>query len=258
MCATCGCCDEAGTRIGTPDHAHDHDHGHDHDDHGRRSRTVLLEQDVLAKNDLLARRNRAWLCERQVLAVNLMSAPGAGKTTLLERTVRDLGGESPVCVIEGDQETLLDALIPVAETCARGRGQRHDLDARVEGAHVVLEGLQREINVGQQVDLVHRVNICGYFRGLSWPSVTESSTTRCCSPRSNRAGQTRLPTFSTNSNEPASGSSVPSARCSMAASRWHPAPVLICTTGAPAALIRSWLSHHRDRIDTRHSSGGTR
>jgi hydrogenase nickel incorporation protein HypB len=44
-----------------------------------------------------------------VLAVNLMSSPGSGKTTLLERTIRDVGGELGVAVIEGDQETPLDA-----------------------------------------------------------------------------------------------------------------------------------------------------
>jgi len=33
----------------------------------------------------------------------------AGKTTLLERTIRELTGRQPVTVIEGDQETLLDA-----------------------------------------------------------------------------------------------------------------------------------------------------
>jgi hydrogenase nickel incorporation protein HypB len=41
-----------------------------------------------------------------------MSSPGSGKTTLLERTVRELSsGEParPVYVVEGDQETLLDA-----------------------------------------------------------------------------------------------------------------------------------------------------
>ncbi len=38
-----------------------------------------------------------------------MSSPGSGKTTLLERTIRDLGAELPCAVLEGDQETLLDA-----------------------------------------------------------------------------------------------------------------------------------------------------
>ena len=70
---------------------------------------MSLEQKVLAKNDQLAEHNRAWLAERDILAFNLMSSPGAGKTTLLERTIRDLGARHPVAVIEGDQETLLDA-----------------------------------------------------------------------------------------------------------------------------------------------------
>ncbi len=44
-----------------------------------------------------------------MVAVNLMSSPGSGKTTLLERTVRDLGAQLPIGVLEGDQETRLDA-----------------------------------------------------------------------------------------------------------------------------------------------------
>ncbi|CAM3780845.1 hydrogenase nickel incorporation protein HypB [Nocardiopsis rhodophaea] len=76
---------------------------------GGPSRTVLLEQQVLAKNDRIADDNRAWLRERRVLAVNLMSSPGAGKTTLLERTIRELGERVPASVVEGDQESLIDA-----------------------------------------------------------------------------------------------------------------------------------------------------
>src|SRR6185312_12712959 len=34
---------------------------------------------------------------------------GAGKTTLLERTTRDLSERIPISVVEGDQETALDA-----------------------------------------------------------------------------------------------------------------------------------------------------
>jgi hydrogenase nickel incorporation protein HypB len=68
-----------------------------------------LEQELLAKNRLLAERNRGWLAGRDILALNLISSPGAGKTTLLERTIRDLGGELPISVIEGDQATLHDA-----------------------------------------------------------------------------------------------------------------------------------------------------
>ncbi|MGD9528331.1 MAG: hydrogenase nickel incorporation protein HypB, partial [Pseudonocardia sp.] len=68
-----------------------------------------LEAHVLAANDALAAVNRRRFAETGILAVNLMSSPGSGKTTLLERTVRDLAGELPVAVLEGDQETLVDA-----------------------------------------------------------------------------------------------------------------------------------------------------
>lgn len=131
MCATCGCGDDGAT-VTVPGHAHPHENGHHHDHHDTdhhhadhhdadhhhadhhehdhvHTETITLEQKVLAKNDRLADRNRAWLAERNILAFNLTSSPGAGKTTLLERTIRDLSSDRPVTVIEGDQETLLDA-----------------------------------------------------------------------------------------------------------------------------------------------------
>jgi hydrogenase nickel incorporation protein HypB len=90
-----------------PDHAHaNHDHGHDHV--LGQGTAVDLEARVLAKNDALAARNRAWLAGREILALNLVSAPGAGKTTLLERTIRDLKDELPLFVVEGDQATAND------------------------------------------------------------------------------------------------------------------------------------------------------
>jgi hydrogenase nickel incorporation protein HypB len=112
-------------------HEHGHDHGedghaedghtHDHSDGGVRERfqaaggdatgreTISLDQDLLAKNDLLAARNRGWLEGRGIRAFNVMSSPGAGKTTLLVRTLRELGGRLRAGVIEGDQESSLDA-----------------------------------------------------------------------------------------------------------------------------------------------------
>ncbi|MGV9744412.1 hydrogenase nickel incorporation protein HypB [Rhodococcus zopfii] len=126
MCATCGCGDDAGPRITMPhEHEHEHEHGHGHGHgHGEdaggseRTETVTLEQRVLAKNDVLAERNRGWLAGRGVTAFNVMSSPGAGKTTLLERTIRELSGSGPIAVIEGDQETLLDAERIRATGCA--------------------------------------------------------------------------------------------------------------------------------------------
>jgi hydrogenase nickel incorporation protein HypB len=78
--------------------------------HARRhGTTIAVEERILAKNQALAERNRAWLAERGILALNLVSSPGSGKTTLLERTVRDLKDELAINVIEGDQATVNDA-----------------------------------------------------------------------------------------------------------------------------------------------------
>ena len=126
MCGTCGCASEVVVHVhGGEQHGHDHAHGGHHGpEHARvatqgganvqsatarpaAGRTVPLELDVLAKNDGLAAVNREWLARRRIVALNLMSSPGAGKTTLLERTVREL--DLPVSVLEGDQETVLDA-----------------------------------------------------------------------------------------------------------------------------------------------------
>ena len=93
-------------------HAHDlHEHaaGHGHtSEHRVALDTIDVESRILAKNDQLAAKNRAWFAGREILALNLVSSPGAGKTTLLERTIRDLAGELPLCVIEGDQATAND------------------------------------------------------------------------------------------------------------------------------------------------------
>lgn len=127
MCATCGCgeADVRLTALGATDrgggspaahhdgHSHDHEAEHEHvhlqtgTGNDLRTHTLDLELAVLAKNDALAERNRAWLRERHITALNLMSSPGAGKTTLLERTIATI--DLPVSVIEGDQETLFDA-----------------------------------------------------------------------------------------------------------------------------------------------------
>lgn len=72
-------------------------------------RLIKVEQDILAKNDSHAAKNRAWLKDRQILALNLVSSPGSGKTTLLAETVKRMKQSRPVSVIEGDQQTSFDA-----------------------------------------------------------------------------------------------------------------------------------------------------
>jgi hydrogenase nickel incorporation protein HypB len=117
MCETCGCGEGAAPTLlnlqtgkslplesDTQSHTHPHDHPHPHP----HDSLVTLESRVLAKNDARAAQNRAWFAGREILALNLISAPGAGKTTLLERTIRDLGHQLPLSVIEGDQASAAD------------------------------------------------------------------------------------------------------------------------------------------------------
>jgi hydrogenase nickel incorporation protein HypB len=70
---------------------------------------VRIEQDILAKNDRYAMANRERLRRAGVFAVNLVSSPGAGKTTLLVETMAALKARVPLAVIEGDQQTSIDA-----------------------------------------------------------------------------------------------------------------------------------------------------
>ncbi|MEO8755289.1 MAG: hydrogenase nickel incorporation protein HypB, partial [Casimicrobiaceae bacterium] len=80
-----------------------------HDARMPAERIVRIEQDILARNDAYAAMNRRALADRGIFALNLVSSPGSGKTTLLVRTIEALNGRVPVCVIEGDQQTSLDA-----------------------------------------------------------------------------------------------------------------------------------------------------
>jgi hydrogenase nickel incorporation protein HypB len=104
MCGHCGC-GEMHEHVHVDGTRHSHAHHHDHD---HPATLVELQTRILAKNDALAARNRAWFAGREILAVNLVSSPGAGKTTLLERTIRDLQGQHAIGVLEGDQATTLD------------------------------------------------------------------------------------------------------------------------------------------------------
>ncbi len=80
-----------------------------HEDGTPAGRIVRIEQDILARNDAFAAQNRQAFADRGNFALNLVSSPGSGKTTLLVRTIEALQGRTPVFVIEGDQQTSLDA-----------------------------------------------------------------------------------------------------------------------------------------------------
>jgi hydrogenase nickel incorporation protein HypB len=103
MCGHCGCGEHEHVHADGTRHSHARHHDHDHP-----ATLVELQTRILAKNDALAARNRAWFAGREILALNLVSSPGAGKTTLLERTIRDLRGQHDIGVLGGDQATTLD------------------------------------------------------------------------------------------------------------------------------------------------------
>jgi len=110
MCATCGCGKDSlatvlNLKSGASTVLSRHGPGHLHHDHTH----IDLEARILAKNDALAMKNRAFFAAKNILALNLVSAPGSGKTTLLERTIHDLGEELTLAVLEGDQATANDA-----------------------------------------------------------------------------------------------------------------------------------------------------
>jgi hydrogenase nickel incorporation protein HypB len=137
MCTTCGCgTDEVKLEGGNAGHGHghehvhadgtrhSHEHGHDPahehsheagEGHGHShapglsaTRRVQIEQDILSRNNAYAHENRQHLAGHGIFALNLVSGPGSGKTTLLCKTITMLAG-LPVAVIEGDQQTSMDA-----------------------------------------------------------------------------------------------------------------------------------------------------
>lgn len=125
MCSTCGCEGDGATIEHHHEHHHHHhsaDGSHTHGSHphphthshstapeAERVRRVAVEQDLLARNNAQAAANRQLFTRAGVLALNLVSSPGSGKTTLLVKTIERLAGQWPVAVIEGDQQTSLDA-----------------------------------------------------------------------------------------------------------------------------------------------------
>jgi hydrogenase nickel incorporation protein HypB len=102
MCDTCGCNITEGNK-----HLISPGGKLEKTDSGREAINVL--HGLLDENDHTARHNREHFNAHGVMAINLMSSPGAGKTALLEATIKALGDEFRIAVIEGDLETENDA-----------------------------------------------------------------------------------------------------------------------------------------------------
>jgi hydrogenase nickel incorporation protein HypB len=137
MCETCGCGNNEGFKIHNPhqnpnhsnDHTHEHDREHEHDHSGIHShdhshgdgdghnhshehshqKVINLNIDILSANNITAGLNRRFFEGRKVLCLNMVSSPGSGKTMILEKTINNLIASRQIYVIEGDQQTILDA-----------------------------------------------------------------------------------------------------------------------------------------------------
>src|SRR5271170_5848030 len=74
------------------------------------TRLVEVRQNVLKKNDLLARDLRRRFQDAGVFVVSMVSSPGTGKTTLLEKTLARLRPKYRVAALVGDLATENDAV----------------------------------------------------------------------------------------------------------------------------------------------------
>ncbi len=103
MCGVCGCNENNVFELSSsPSAVLNHSHAHEH------SKTIQIEQDILAKNNEFASINRKYFEDRQITALNIMSSPGSGKTTLLVKTILALKQTLSFSVIVGDQQTDRD------------------------------------------------------------------------------------------------------------------------------------------------------
>jgi len=104
MCQDCGCLETGNTTINGELMHQSHEIKSDHLTH-----EISLKKQILHKNNEIAQHNRDHLEKKSVYCLNWISAPGSGKTSLLEKLIKDMGSKIPIFVIEGDQQTDMDA-----------------------------------------------------------------------------------------------------------------------------------------------------
>lgn len=73
------------------------------------TRIIEVRQNLLKKNDLLARDLRKRFHDAGVYVVSMVSSPGAGKTELLQQSLAKLRSEHRVAALVGDLATENDA-----------------------------------------------------------------------------------------------------------------------------------------------------
>lgn len=73
-------------------------------------KTIVVNRSAYADNDLEADALRAYLKDKGVFVVNLMSSPGAGKTTTLTKLINALKKDLRIGVMEADIDSDVDAI----------------------------------------------------------------------------------------------------------------------------------------------------
>lgn len=63
---------------------------------------IIIKENILSSNDLLAEKNRHRLESNQIAGINIMASPGAGKTSIILATIERLKNDFKIGVIEGD------------------------------------------------------------------------------------------------------------------------------------------------------------
>ena len=158
-------------------------------------RTILLNRSIYADNDLEADNLRAYLKEKGVFVVNIMSSPGAGKTTTLTKVINLIKDKVKVGVMEADIDSDVDA-VKIAELTGVKSIQLHTggmchLDAGMTKAGldgIDIEGLDiiflenvgnlvcpAEFDTGASMDMVILSIPEGDDKPLKYPLVFEKS-----------------------------------------------------------------------------------
>lgn len=70
---------------------------------------ILLNEKILAKNDLIAEELRSFYKKNGTFVLNILSSPGSGKTTLLEKVLPQMKESYNILVLIGDLQTTNDA-----------------------------------------------------------------------------------------------------------------------------------------------------
>jgi hydrogenase nickel incorporation protein HypB len=72
-------------------------------------RLIEVKEEILSDNIKQAKEVRERLRKAKTMLLNLMSSPGSGKTSLILQTIKGLGGDLRLGVIEADIESTVDA-----------------------------------------------------------------------------------------------------------------------------------------------------